>query len=399
MANRPLLLHAFLFFTTFANLHLNNLFSPCYNSFGVKCFSLSNNALGQLVKVVNAVHRFFLFRLLDRIPSTIINFISLLSGLLALVGYIVSCIRFFYPEFISTLLRDILEYKFVSMAFSIIQLSALILLSYKCVTYFREADERLHSFPEEYHQLTHNYRNLEKEIRAGLSNKTMDAKELSFKIQGFCNSALDSLCKLLGIITKEEVHGCIKLVDVDNFDNTTPRAITTQTVSDFARSGNTPTNRRSKLPVAHYKIKENTDFSELMDYNNIRNQFYQPDLLKYQQKLKEDDHEYKNSSLNWQDKYLSTVVVPIQIENILLLNPEVEAYHVLGFLCLDAAKPNTFSIKRKEPVVQLVKAYADILYTVFSLFQDSLCEVCSPEYTEVHIQKVYPTARTAQPPS
>lgn len=329
------------------------------------------------------MRNFFIFKLFDRIPNAILNFITIVSGIISIGAFLYDFVGMFLPLEEIELVK-IIEY--VADYFVVVYAFTIVLLVYKCTIYYSEADIRLKRFPTEFHRLTHVYRDLDQVVRTGLENHTLNDALVFTRVQAFCADALDSLCYLLTHICNEEVYGCVKLVDAP--EDCTPRTIIDQTVTDFVRSNNTPKSRHSSRPKS-VLIRENTDFLELMDYNSIRNQFYQSDLLEYSKKLREDDHEYKNSTPNWSDKYRSTVVVPIQVENYLLANKEEDAYHVIGFLCLDANRAGAFSEKNKEPIIQLVKAYADLMYSALMLFSVAMWAVMDGDYLHIYLKNKY----------
>ena len=323
------------------------------------------------------------------LPSQLSTLLSYVTGIIAILGYIFQAafaiINFFFPGLIDLNsswngVINLLYSKAGMAVIIIIQFLFSIFLLYKCITYYSDSKWRFVYFPKEFHQLTHRYRDLRANIELRKESKLLDNRELVSLIQNYCRRLLDSLCTLLTGLLGYPVYGCIKQIDANGL--TTPRAITNETVSDFVRSSNTPDDRKSDRKPKQSRIRDNTDFLELMDYNNIRNQFYQPNLLEYAKELQEDDHEYKNSTRNWQDFYLGTVVVPIQIENELCINSETEAYNVVGFLCVDTNKKNVFKKKYKVPITDLVKAYADLLYCVFKLYNSYIDVEGSSTYND-----------------
>lgn len=326
--------------------------------------------------------KFVLFRLMDKLPSQLSTLLSFITGIITVAGYIFHgifwAVNYFFPNLLETdsLWNVILEFLVSTTGMAVIiicQILCTLFIIYKCLTYYTDSKWRFVYFPKEMHKLTHRYRDLQATIESEKSANILDNRELLSLIREYCVFLLDSLCTLLSGLLGYPVCGCIKLVDATG--EATPRAITNETVSDFARSNSTPDERKSNRTLEKNLIRENTDFLELMDYNNIRNQFYQSDLLAYSKNLQEDDHEYKNSSKNWQNNYLGTVVVPIQIENRLCTNGETDGYNVVGFLCVDADKKNVFKKKFKNPITNLVKAYADLLYCVFHLYRTYLSDV------------------------
>jgi hypothetical protein len=77
---------------------------------------------------------------------------------------------------------------------------------------------------------------------------------------------------------------------------------------------------------------------------------------------------YKSSDSNWQEFYLSEIVVPIRME-LKYKNPKKEGYEYKGFLCADAKSANAFREDEIEDYERLLKAVADYLYIYFDRIQ------------------------------
>ncbi len=326
-----------------------------------------------------------------KIPSTIINTVSLISGIVTIGCWLVSLVlRLVNAFFISEENSNIIINKIIitlldSRIIGIVSCVFIGLLIYKCVGYYRDADRRLFLYSQKFHDFTHEYRNLDFQLKSDLKINSLRLMDVTERISRFSQVILDSLCDVISDIVRQPVYGCIKLVDTTDGTPISSTEIRKATVSTFQRSSNTPTERlKDKILHKHF-VCDNTDYMELMDHNNIRNQFYQPNLLEYDKKLQQDDHEYKNSSSDWSNNYLSTVVVPIQISyKCLNLSEEYAeykgSYNVMGFLCLDAKKSGVFKRKFKDPICDFAKAYADLLYCLFDLYKYALNKVSDEDY-------------------
>lgn len=318
--------------------------------------------------------------LFEKVPSSILNFLTILSGLYTVVDVI---FRILKRLFGLASLDNWFQYCSSDRVISVVKWTFVALLFIKCIIYYRQARSRLISYPKLFHVLTHEYRNLKYSLENGVANHDLLTRDVVRRVSEFASGRLDDLCLLVEDIYGKKIYGCIKLINPPPYPNADIRDCT---VSTFVRSKEAM-KERGKTERGHVDyIGDNTDFMELVDYNNIRNQFYQPDLLEYSKQLKKDDHEYKNSSPNWKDNYLSTVVVPIQI---LFADAESgkKVYRVIGFLCLDAKRRNTFTYKLKSQICDLVKAYADLLYTVFELYGKTLTQVTDATYINMCINK------------
>lgn len=321
-----------------------------------------------------------------KIPVPIINFISLLSGLIGIITWIGGVIKSTGIISEDSFFGRCLDKVNVNMFFLIVSAVFAVLLFFKCCVYYRDAHQRLYGYSRIFHEFTHKYRDLTFSLDTDLKKGALGMNDVVDRVARFTTDILDALCVVMSDILKKPIYGCIKLIDPNGSSEDASNGDTfMRTVSTFRRSSNTP-NFRWKINTQHKDyVRDNTDFMELIDYNTIRNQFYQPDLIEYDLKLRMDDHEYRNSSSDWKSKYLSTAVFSIQISNKHLNISENEGYNVIGFLCFDSPERNTFKIKYKTPICDLAKAYADLFYCVFQLYSDCLKQIDTDEYKEKHI--------------
>lgn len=237
-----------------------------------------------------------------KIPSPIINTISLISGIITIGCWLASLVlrlvnSFFISKKDSNIrIDEIISALLNNQIIGVISCVFIGLLIYKCVGYYKDADRRLFLYSQKIHDFTHEYRNLNFRLKSDLETNSIRLIDVTERISSFSLNILDSLCDTISGIVKQPVYGCIKLVDANDGTPISSQEIKKATVSTFKRSSNTPTERlKDRIPHKNF-VCDNTDYMELMDHNNIRNQFYQPNLLEYDKKLRQDDHEYKNSS-------------------------------------------------------------------------------------------------------
>lgn len=329
------------------------------------------------------------FKMIKKSRSRIENFLSLISSAITVLSGVFSVIAYLFPDFILLVKLNIVAQKEIFInVFTISLLISTVLFLRIAIYYYKDGKDRLELFTYEYRIAAEQYRDLIYTLQLKKEEYTLDVMQIATLVNICCLNMLDSLCELIMQITKSEVFGCIKLVDPLNEDYDTFDC-GDQTVTDFVRTSNTPEDRINKDPFHSVKINRNTDFYELMNVNNGRSQFYQPDLLEYAKLLKNDDHEYLNSTAEWKDKYKSTAVVPIRLENRKLTNEYDQTYSVLGFLCFDAPEAYVFHAKHKDSITSLMKAYASLLYCVFDKYDQYLSDVQSDSYLYKHIEKVY----------
>lgn len=332
------------------------------------------------------------FSLAEKIPERALTLLSFITGLATVFGWALKVLAFFIDgknvqektaaliAFINTP-AFLIVLVFIGMVFIYFVIS-------KGVNYYRISKSRLFLFSNSFYLATNKFQETKYKIRLRFSQYELSDDQLFMVVHSYCEFIIDSLCAQLKHITGQEICGCIKLVD-GFADTQTPRAITLETVSDFVRSSNTKEDRIEERVPQKVLIRENIDFLELMDFNNVRNQFYQPSLLEYERELADDDKQYRNTTSNWKKYYKSTVVIPIQIGNELLENQEDEAYNVIGFMCFDSDKENAFSRSLKKPITDLIKAYAALLYCLFDVYGIYLKKVLDAEYIRKRVAKQY----------
>ena len=226
-----------------------------------------------------------------------------------------------------------------------------------------------------------NYKYLELLIQTNMDAYLLDNARLLLEVRRFCQTVIDNLCEVISEIVGYNVYGCVKIVDANDVDG--PQIVQDQTVSDFVRSEKTP-EKRFHSARAHVLVRKNTDFLELMDRNCDRFQFYQPSLLQYEKRLKEDDRSYQNTTLNWSNEYKSTSVVPI----FEAYDEESSFTMVLGFLCLDAKDEYVFSLEHKQEVLKLQKACADKLFGALTLLRKNSEIIASEDYKKSYINNL-----------
>lgn len=165
-----------------------------------------------------------------------------------------------------------------------------------------------------------------------------------------------------------KVSVCIKKIVTDNIMNNN---FEEWGVATIARSAGTKQDRYqlySETPL----ISENSDFKIIISPKYKDSVFSCLDLTKVDEEfIDKYGEKYKNSTLNYLDKYKSTIVAPIRIK-INKANPIIKPicnkdhqYHLVGFLCID-----TEDIFKGDSIlfnsgIELAKGFADALYKLF----------------------------------
>lgn len=219
------------------------------------------------------------------------------------------------------------------------------------------------------HNILHRIRNsiyyMEKAYN---TSSYVNAKEFEQDITQNVMQLLDCTADTFKNILGVDVRVCIKCLDYTKADEDDPSKMNMIT---FARSGYQNIFDIMKEHKSPIKIKDNTDFSEIVQSANNKRQrqyFYEKNLKEFDAKLKEKGDSYKNSNLMWEKDYITTIVCPIRLQ----LNAGDEngnlTYRLIGFLCIDSLDVEAFDNIYSDFCFDLFKGLADILYVFLDKF-------------------------------
>lgn len=291
---------------------------------------------------------------LHNTPLWLINLISILSGVVTIITPIIGIVATIITgEKIGT----ITKVAFVSV------------FSFACILFFRMkkyrqlALKRMSVTSEKFHRLTHESRNVFFDVLHSYKTKSLTENELDTLYQKYIGNVLDDLCEVLNSFTEKKICACVKLFtyteDEEIIDKNYSKLVT------FCRSRNSSTNRNNYVSRNKKEIflKDNTDFRDIVDDEKEKDYFYEADLKKYDEELKKIGEKYRNTNDNWEQYYRGTIVVPIQIEFKRLYHQKKnDSYHLIGFVCVDSLDTDAFKEEQEKYNVDIVKAYADLIY-------------------------------------
>ena len=180
----------------------------------------------------------------------------------------------------------------------------------------------------------------------------------------YTKSFLNKLSDVLSDFVSYEVSTCIKLV-VDD-----------EKVVTFVRNNSSMERYASEGVSKPALIEDNTDFLHILkgDEKGSSSYFYVSDLLKYDKDIKkasDGQYSYKNSSENWREYYIGTIVVPIGVVSTGNTGKKCSVY---GFLCVDSTSPKAFTKSQKTINIKLLKGYADVYSIVLKTYQKKIAE-------------------------
>lgn len=191
-------------------------------------------------------------------------------------------------------------------------------------------------------------------------------------VNNYCKNICDSVEDVVSFALSSKVCVCIKLFeetsqmndDIDNWK-----------IYTMGRSKSTPRKRRTKDKKA-VLLCRNSDFEEIVLGNC--EYFIVPDIPDLIERWKKDNKEYKNSSQDYEKHYRSTIVFPIaaeydkvdeSIKQHQCITATGNAYHILGFLCVDSKESFlTENADAFNRIADTVESIAQILYPLFEYY-------------------------------
>lgn len=304
----------------------------------------------------------------EKIPLAVINFITVLSGVLTIITSILSILAFFKFE----------SFKLGWACISFILFLFSLVLFVRMRKYRMLANMRIEKTSENYKQMLHSIKDLYFEVLHSYKTNGLSTSSLNSICESKLKSILANLCETFYAFTNKPVSACIKLVCYSITDENEDVTVDDVKLITFCRSPNSSSERGAyengnSKPIW---LKENTDFLEIISDENFRDYFYQKNLPEYVKKLQTEHKTYKNSNPNWENDYKATIVVPIKIEfsKLYHLNGD-DSFHTLGFLCIDSQHTDAFTEKQEKYNVDLARSYAEIIYLVLSKYKYYLYKI------------------------
>ena len=225
---------------------------------------------------------------------------------------------------------------------------------------------------QNFYDLLHDYRNTMNEIDDELNKSSGDySASLTKSIKGLTRQALNDLLSTMCADSGKSMAACVKLV---NFPGNG------MTVNTFVRNSDVEPERKKLDELEENKnipIEKNTAFQCFFDQSDL-DIFYVADLQKYDQEERKNGRPgYNNTTKDYYENYYKgTAVAPIRIKQSRVSRKKNRTkdteYNILGYLCVDSKYTNVFVIQKKETYTHLIKAYAALLYQIFSYYQDAM---------------------------
>lgn len=306
---------------------------------------------------------------LHNTPLWMINLLTIVSGIITIITPIVTII--------ASVVNGVNINWLVLLTIAVLLFFNLILFL-RVKKYQNAAVSRMEVISKSYHKVMHDALNQYFKIMHSYKKKTLTETELTNTYMVSLSAILDMLCEILTSFTQKKISACVKLIsyskdeEIIDLDNAT--------LVTFCRSNNSESQRDSyeKHNKAEILLKDNTDFLEIVSDDNNKDYFYQGNLARYDKVLQETGKHYHNSNENWERYYCGTIVVPIRIEfKHLYHQKKDDAYHILGFVCVDSKSSDAFTEQYEKYNVDVVKAYADLIYILLGQYRHYLKKIVS----------------------
>lgn len=193
------------------------------------------------------------------------------------------------------------------------------------------------------------------------------------------NAYLEELAKLINVYARKNIVLTVRFFD-EKKSNLEESILTILSHSEYYDS-NRDKYYEEKGKKCPKKINENTEFLKLIDEKNKLLYFYESDLEKYDKSLRSNntrDTKYKNETPNWEEFYISRVVVPIKIERKKLFYLKSDdGDDIIGFLIADVKSNKVFTEAKKNLYISIMQGYASRLYIILNKYNQYLNEMRS----------------------
>lgn len=322
---------------------------------------------------------------LKNMPYWVYDLLSLLSAIITIITAVVALMKAIVVVNVLENGTYIVDCNEALLIICIMLFFMSIVCTIKVRKYGKIVRNIRNSFSYNYYMFLHDFRNAYFDMLCERKNNNNSDKKNRIQVltrdtQNFLVNVLDYLCSIMESNTGEKVSACIKLIEnrgqVTNIDKDKATVIT------FCRSRNSDTDRKvNDERQASIKIKDNTDFYDILDEDspNTDSYFYQTDLVQYDKLLKKAGKEYKNTTRNYDNYYRGTIVAPIRIaRKHLHYVLEDNGYDVIGFLCIDSPSSNAFrdNVFDRKNYSNIVKAFAAEIYIILNKYNFYLDTAC-----------------------
>lgn len=308
----------------------------------------------------------------DKIPLWVYNLLTLISAVIAIASPVIAgiaqIVRWTRGE------ESSITWPLICGSLA----AVVLLLLFRFLKYRTLATRRIKSVSSGMHQLTHQFRDTFFEILHEYKKGSLNVDSLTTKVNSCLREGLDALCDIVADFTGEEVSACIKLIECNNAEDID---INSATVCVFCRSSKSDPRRKAydnSPDRAVMYLKNDTALMRIVgNVHGQQDHFYQGDLDKFAKSCEDIfQEEYACPTKQRHIYYNGTMVVPIRVLfNKLYYFKKSNAYHIIGFLCVDSMSKNAFRPEQEVYNCNLANAFADEFYVILSKYRHYLNKV------------------------
>lgn len=299
----------------------------------------------------------------EDIPLWLTNLLSIVGSVIAIGGFIYQVVSFVYLQAWPGW-SLFLFIAFVASCLLIFwsKLKKYRLLSHNRLKNFSALLERCNKkFKDTFFKILHRYK-----------KNQLTQENLIELTQTCATTILDELCNVLYDATGRAVSANVKVfLPTDTSEELTAD---NARITTFCRSSNSERERSDAdvLNSSGYLLKNCTDFHEIIgdDHTTQKEHIYVKDLYAHKQRLLECGRTYQNGNPQWERFYKASIIVPIRMEYRNLYHyKRDDAYHIIGFLCVDSMYTDAFRADHEKFNCDIVRGVADILYILLSKYR------------------------------
>ena len=231
------------------------------------------------------------------------------------------------------------------------------------------------------HDLTHSFRDAFFDILHEYKLGGMTVSLLTKDVEDCIRTGLDALCTVMNAFTGEEVSACLKLIECA--EDSGEIDLENAKVTVFCRSKNSDSSRvnyDNSPDRATMFVKDDTALMRIIGPHAQQDHFYCGDLDKFEKLCEGAQEEYKCPTKNRSKYYNGTMVLPIRVlYKRLYYFKKNDAYHIIGFLCVDSLSKNAFQANQEKYNCQVGNAFADEFYVILSKYSHYLRKLTKPQ--------------------
>lgn len=304
----------------------------------------------------------------DNIPMWVYNLLSLISALVALLSAGGSILFAF--------IKGIDQVNTVLVLIVVALVAVLLVLLLRLLKYRKLSRSRIKTTSVGLRTLASQSRDTFFDTQHSLKTGNLTVEYLTEKMKESLEKGLDSLCQIMTDFTGEEVSACVKIMENSEKEDGSID-IDSAKIRVFCRSSNSNPERLNydhSSDRTDMYLKNDTALMLIVGEDKDQlDHFYQQDLDKFANDCQSAKRAYRCYTPDRSKYYNGVIILPIRIEfKRLYYYERDDAYHVIGFLCVDSLSKNTFQPKQEIFNCDVVRGFAAEFYVLLSQYRHYL---------------------------